>query len=138
VGQVIKEQQKETKKGFTSMSKKTKKQRAEELEAFLANRATKEQEEYPHLLMSTMEKAVNEYGFDLAIEQGNFVVEYDGGACYELTYHYTAKSYQNLQLLADDILMARVARDREYQRQMLAAVALSKLSAEERDALGLY
>lgn len=119
------------------MSKKTKKQRAEELDAFLANRAAKEREEYSDLLMDTMEKAVNEYGFDLAIEQGNFVVEYDGGACYELTYHYTAKSYHNLQLLADDILMAQMARNREHERQMLAAVALSKLSAEERDALGL-
>ena len=124
------------------MARKTRAELAAEREAAEAARLLALAEAYPARLMAVLERATKE-NFELTVREGLFRVEdRDGGygrrgEAYMLTLEFTKYADSTLDSLEWDVREKEEARREAERRAMLRTTALNKLSAEEREVLGV-
>lgn len=121
------------------MARKTKAEQQAEREAAEAARLLTLAEAYPARLMAMLERAVKE-NFELTVKEGMFRVENrdDRRAdAYMLSYSFTKHADSTLDSLEWDVREKEEARREAERRAMLRTTALNKLSAEEREVLGV-
>lgn len=121
------------------MARKTKAELAAEREAAEAARLLALAEAYPARLMNLLERATKE-NFELTVKNGEFRVEDRDNRraeAYLLTLEFNVYSDSTLDSLEWDVTGKEDARREAERKANLRANALNKLSAEEREALGL-
>ena len=121
------------------MARETKAQR---LEREAAERAAYEAEmaaTYPQRLMEMLERATNQ-NFELEVKEGKFVLS-DRDDRYEraveLTLEYSRENQEGLHELDWRVDMKEAAQREAERKAQVKRTALSKLTEEEREALGL-
>jgi hypothetical protein len=121
------------------MARETK---AERLAREAAERAAYEAEvaaTYPERLMAMLERAQN-VDFDLTVRNGLFVlVNHDAwrGEKVELSLEFSWDNENALDSLHRNVESKEAAREEVRRRAAMKETALSKLTAEERQVLGL-
>ena len=121
---------------------KTKAELTAEREAFDAARLEEMVRAYPQRLMAVLERATKE-NFELTVREGQFRVEdRDGGygrrgEAYMLTLEFSKSGDSTLDRLEWDVEEKEAARREAERKANLRATALAKLTAEERETLGL-
>ena len=122
------------------MARKTKAELAAEREAAVAARMLAEAEAYPAKLMAALEEATTKNNYELTVKNGMFSLR-DRNASRDpalsLTAAYTENSWNALECLEYDLESAAEERAEADRRRTMKQAALNKLSAEERELLGL-
>ena len=121
------------------MPRETKAQRLEREEAERAARNAELAATYPQRLMAMLERATK-HNFDLEVREGKFVLtDRDDPYEYnvELSLEYSEKNQYALDDLKRCVEVKEQADIEQKRKQALRANALSKLTAEEREELGL-
>lgn len=95
-----------------------------------------EETQYPTLLMDTLERA-SRLGWDLTVNNAQFVVSDRGKANWAMTPLYTSESQADLEALVYDVESEEERRVAEQARYLAKQTALAKLTKEERELLGL-
>lgn len=121
------------------MARKTKAQReAEQLEhrMMLEHMA---REAYPKLLMEILERVTKLCTFDIEVREGKFVVTDRNDPCdpWVLTHEYTPDADIELDMLRWEVERQERAEEEANRKYLLKQSALAKLSAEEREILGV-
>lgn len=113
-------------------------QRAAAAAAEAEARLEQERASYPGMLMDVFARATNLGNFDLSVADGVFVVyDRNDDARWTLTYAHTMESMSSLYDLQWEVEQVE-ERHREHARRLsLRAAALTKLTEEEREVLGL-
>jgi len=121
------------------MARKTKAELAAERQALVAARMLADAEAYPSKLMAALEEATTKNNYELTVRNGMFSLRDRDSRdlTLSLTMNYTENSFDALESLEWDLQSkaeerAEAVRQRELRRQ-----AFDKLTAEERNALGL-
>lgn len=95
--------------------------------------------DYPALLMRILEFAT-EMNYELRVKEGQFVLHDRDGSSYDdvvLTQTYSDESLYRIEML-EGLLECKAEQEREANRRLLVRQsALAKLSAEEREILGI-
>ena len=119
------------------MARKTKAELEAERQEALALHEAHEFAQYPTLLLDTLERATR-LGFELTVRNAKFVVEdRNSRANWTLNPTHTKDSQADLEALMWDVESVEAARAEEERRYAMKQAALSKLSKEERELLGL-
>ena len=121
------------------MARETAMQRNARLEAAEAARLLVLAEAYPARLMNLLERASKE-NFELTVQEGFFRVgdrDNRRANAYLLSYSFTKTDDSTLDELEWDVREKEEARAEAERKAKLRETALNKLSAEEREALGL-
>lgn len=121
------------------MARETAAQRYARLSAERADQEMVRAMNYPTRLMELLERAVN-VNFELTVKNGEFRVEDrdDRRAnAYLLDVRYTKHADNTLDSLLWDVRDKEEAAAEAHRRALVRTAALNKLSAEEREALGL-
>lgn len=119
------------------MARKTKAQMAAEQAAYTAALKAAEVEQYPTLLLDTLERATK-LGYELTAVDRQFVVrDWNSNAVWSLTPLYTKESQENLDTLVWDVEEEELRRLAAEAKAQAKAAALAKLTKEERELLGL-
>ena len=123
------------------MARKTKAELAAEREAAEAARCAEEAAAYPAQLMAALEEATQKNSYDLTVKDGLFELRDRNSSNYDmalaLTYQYNVHSQNALENLKWDLQQYAEERAEAERLGELRKVAWSKLSDEERHALGL-
>jgi hypothetical protein len=115
------------------MARKTKAEQA----AYQAALKAAEVEQYPTLLLDTFERATK-LGYELTVNSAKFVVrDLNTGSLWEMTPLYTEDSQWELDELVWAVDQEELRRMAEEARAQAKMTALSKLTKEERELLGL-
>jgi hypothetical protein len=110
---------------------------AAERKARLYEHVVARQAAYPERLMKVLERA-SRVGFELTVREGKFhVVELNEDFSEVLTLEYTEESDLSLDTLFYRVEDVEEERAEANRRDMVRRAALSKLSQEERELLGL-
>lgn len=120
------------------MARETKEQKAARAAKELEERLEKEKEEYPTLLMATLERATK-MNYELEVRNGEFLVvdRDDRDNRFVLTVQFSFVSRVALNEM-DWTLDAKEREAREQERRLqVRKNALAKLTAEERAELNL-
>ena len=103
-------------------------------------RVARETAEYPARLMAALEEATEKNNYELTVKNGMFSLrdrDENRAPALSLTAAYTENSYNALESLEWDLRMKAEERAEAERRLALKRAALSKLSEEEREVLGL-
>lgn len=123
------------------MSRKTKAELAAEREAYEAAQRAAEVLTYPALLMAALEEATKKNNYELTVKDGLFVLRDRDSSNYDvaltLTYQYNVHSQNALESLEWDLKEKSAERAEHARLSALRRAAFSKLSEEEKNALGL-
>lgn len=122
------------------MARKTKAELTAEREAAVAARRLAEAEAYPAKLMAALEEATEKNNYELTVKNGMFSLRdrnESRAPALSLTMSYTENSWNALECLEYDLESAAEERAESLRLSELRKVAWSKLSDEERHALGL-
>lgn len=123
------------------MSRKTKAELAAEREAYEAAQRAAEALTYPALLMRALEEATQKNNYELTVKDGLFELRDRNSSRYDtaltLTYQYNVHSQNALEDLEYDLQQYAEERAESERRLAVKQAALAKLSAEERELLGL-
>jgi len=122
------------------MARKTKAELAAEREAAEAARRLAEAEAYPAKLMAALEEATTENNYELEVRNGMFSLrdrDSSSDLTLSLTMSYTENSFDAVESLEWDLNSKAEERAEAERRRNLRATALNKLTAEERELLGL-
>ena len=118
------------------MARKTKAELAAEREAFLAAQEAEARASYPARLMAALER-LHKLGGDVFVQNKLFNVKILNNGTFSLDYDYNRVTDNELYDL-EVVLNREEARVAEAERKaMLRSAALNKLSAEEREVLGI-
>jgi hypothetical protein len=128
------------------MARETKAERTSRLVQETVARTEAERAAYPKRMMTAMNRAINEFNFDLTVNMVDEFVLTDPDKpfsswsrpdTYALSYSWTENAQEQLEQL--ESIIERKARERaEAERRAIAKVAaLNKLTQEERELLGL-
>jgi hypothetical protein len=119
------------------MARKTKAELNAEREAYQAQLLAEEIEAYPTLLLNTFERACK-LGYELTVKGGMFQVrDRNSNVKWVMNTQRTRNDQDTLEALIYDVETEekeRAAQERRYQAKQLA---LSKLTKEEKELLGL-
>ena len=121
------------------MARKTKAELAAEREAELQVRLAVAKATYTERLMAVLERATKE-NFELEVKNGLFKVEdrYERRRnAYNLQPTWTETADMDLYSLEVSVELKEEARAEREQKALVRATALAKLTAEEREELGL-
>ncbi len=121
------------------MARETKAQREARLELELEGRLAMARATYTERMMAVLERAVKE-NFELTVRSGKFVVEDRDerrASPYVVQPVWTETADMDLYSLEVSVELKEEARAEREQKAQARAAALSKLSAEERELLGL-
>lgn len=123
------------------MARKTKAELVAEREAALEAARFEEQLAYPSRLMAALEDAVTNNNYELTVRAGVFVLTNRNARrpdqFYELWYSYSSVAQFNLEDLEDTLRDAAEERELANRRFEMKQNALSKLTKEERELLGV-
>lgn len=122
------------------MARKTKAELAAEREAYEAARRAEQVAAYPAKLMAALEEATTKNNYDLTVKNGMFSLrdrDANTDLTLSLTMSYTENSWNALESLEWDLEQYADERANRQRRAALKSSALSKLSNEEREVLGL-
>jgi hypothetical protein len=121
------------------MARKTKAELAAEREAELQVRLAVAKATYTERMMAVLERAVNQ-NFELNVSNGQFVVEDRDERrrnAYNLQPAWSETADMDLYSLELSVELKEEARAKREHVSKLRASALAKLTAEERELLGL-
>jgi len=119
------------------MAKETRAQREERLDAERQEQLLARAETFPARLMNLLERATN-MNFALTVKNAEFRVEdRDDGSVTFLPLEFTDRADCLLDDLEWAVQKKETAEAEAERRLLLRTTALSKLSKEEREALGL-
>jgi len=119
------------------MARETAAERKARLEQLAQETRLIEQATYPTRLMEALERACNAR-FELTVRDSRFrVVELNEDFRVNLTLEYTPESNSALDELVIEVEYIEDREAEAYRREMVRRAALSKLSQEERELLGL-
>ena len=118
------------------MARKTKAELAAEQATYQAALKAAEVEQYPTLLLDTLERATR-LGYELKVKANKFVVSAYSYDDFEMTPLYTEESQEVLDELVWAVDKEELRRVAEEARAQAKMTALSKLTKEERELLGL-
>jgi hypothetical protein len=122
-----------------NMARETKEQKMERMAAERAAEQAVARATYLSRLMMVLERATKA-NFELEVKDGLFVLE-DRDARRDGTYRLPAEWHENaddyLQTLEFEVSYKEEAQREAERKARVRAAALSKLSAEEKDLLGL-
>ena len=120
------------------MARKTKAELAAEREEARAAYEAHQFASYPTRLLSMLELASSLSYYELKVEESKFVVRnYSKREEFRLLPHSTYESEEVLQELEWVLKTEQAERDEAVRRMELKQAALSKLTKEERELLGL-
>lgn len=122
------------------MARKTKAELAAEREAYEAARRAEQVAAYPAKLMAALEEATTENNYELTVKNGMFSLrdrDANTDLTLSLTMSYTENSWNALESLEWDLEQYAEERANRERRYAVKQAALSKLSNEEREVLGL-
>ena len=123
------------------MARKTIAELTAEREAALAAQRAAEALTYPALLMRALEEATQNNNYELTVKDGFFELRDRDSSCYDvalsLAYHYDTHSQSALENLEYDLADKAQERAEAERRSAVKQAALSKLTKEERELLGL-
>jgi hypothetical protein len=121
------------------MARKTKAEQQAEQAALKAARMLAEAEAYPSKLMAALEEATTKNNYELEVRNGMFSLRDRDSRdlTLSLTMTYTANSFDALQNLEWDLENKAEERAEAVRQRDLRRQAFDKLTAEERNALGL-
>jgi hypothetical protein len=123
------------------MARKTVAEKRAEMEALEAARQAREAQEYLPRLMAALERATNDHNYELLVRDGMFVVnDRDTRGWNELrslSPNYSRVDFDNLTSLEWDLQMKDEEKAEARRRAEVRANALSKLTSEEKELLGL-
>jgi hypothetical protein len=120
------------------MARETVAQRNARFDAERDARLAQEVAEYPARLMLALEEATRENNYELTVKRGEFFVrDRNTGLGLDLPPTYTFDGSVALESLEFDLQEAAKARAHARARAAVREAALSKLTAEERQELGL-
>jgi hypothetical protein len=122
------------------MARKTKAELAAEREAYEAARRAEQVAAYPAKLMAALEEATTKNNYELTVKNGMFSLrdrDANTDLTLSLTMSYTENSWNALESLEWDLEQYADERANRERRAALKSSALSKLSNEEREVLGL-
>lgn len=121
------------------MARKTKAELAAEREAERLARVAEARATYTERMMAVLERAVKE-NFELNVSNGVFVVvdrDERRGSNYSLTPAWNELADSDLYVLELSVEHKEEARAEREKKALVRAAALAKLTAEEREELGL-
>lgn len=119
------------------MARKTKAELAAESQERLAAREAHEFAMYPTLLLDTLERATR-LSYDLTVRESKFVVrDHNSRAEWAMEPQHTEESQATLEDLMYNIETVEEERAEAERRHQAKQHALSKLTKEERELLGL-
>lgn len=123
------------------MARKTKAELEAERLAANAARMLEEAESYPSRLMAALEEATQKSNYELEVKDGYFTLRDRNRNSYDnplsLSYSYTSNSFFALEDLESDLQDKAAERAEAERRYQAKQTALSKLTKEERELLGL-
>lgn len=123
------------------MARKTVAEKRAEMEALEAARQAEEAQEYLPRLMVALERATKEHNYELTVKDGMFVAnDRDTRGWNEnlrLAPNYSRVDFDNLTSLEWDLQMKDEEKAEARRRAEVRANALSKLTKEEKELLGL-
>jgi hypothetical protein len=122
------------------MARKTKAELAAEREAVEAERRSQEKMAYPTRLMMALEEATTKNDYELEVRNGMFSLRDRNSRSdltLSLTLAYTENSFNALETLEYDLEQAADERAEAERRYAMKQAALTKLTKEERELLGL-
>lgn len=122
------------------MPKMTRAQREAAAEQYQAEQRVREAAEYPSLLMKTLGLATTVLNFELVVMGDQFKLRdrtEPRSSDFRLELNYTQESYETLQDLAFTVQFQVDEQNNRREVEAFKAAALSKLTLEERTALGL-
>lgn len=119
------------------MARETAAQRNARQEAERQARQEALQADYPALLLDTLERATK-LTYELTVKDSMFVVrEWNSNATWAMTPLYSEDSQDALESLVYDVESEEEKRAEAERRYAAKQTALSKLTKEERELLGL-
>ncbi len=124
------------------MARKTRAELMAEREAALVAERERDEAEYPARMMLAMDRATNSFNFELTVVENQFVLtdrnsEYEWQREFELSYSWDADSQSVLESL-ESVLEEKAEKCAQAARRAeMRSQALNKLTAEERELLGL-
>lgn len=122
------------------MARKTKSMVEADRQAAQAAQEAEERLAYPSRLLAAMEEATTKSNFEMTVKGGYFALrdrDERGNYVYSLAYSYNSNTQFVLEDLEDALRMKAEERAESERRYEMKKTALSKLSKEEREVLGL-
>jgi len=120
------------------MARETRAQREARLAAEQEANRRKHQEHYMPRLLALLESAFIE-GFALRVEAGRFVLseKFNSHGTFSFAAEYNDDDWFDMERLYQEINYRKQEREEQAQRAEAKRAALAKLTANERDLLGL-
>lgn len=119
------------------MARETMAQRNARVEAERIAREAKEQAEYPKRMMIALERATQNFNFELTVTEQQFVLyQRDSTNSFTINPIWNREVWE-LYELEDEMEKMDQQRREEQRREIMRAAALNKLTAEEKKLLNL-